>query len=182
MRWALSAFLKSRLLWIISKGIRMTLLTERSAWSEMFGDRSRIRKVAIVENRVAMLPKALVEMALGLALISFNLQYHLLWFFLIVFIFLNMFLHLAQIYANSFNLISFTYMKMTAEHGSKCRFLSLIFNVSNIIHHFTFVFFLSFFFFYQSSCRKDHFTVSNVYVAVNFLSQIIFIFPLFQLH
>ena len=57
-----------------------------------------------------------------------------------------MFLHLAQIYANSFNLISFTYMKMTAEHGSKCRFLSLIFNVSNIIHHFTFVFFLSFFF------------------------------------
>ena len=44
----------------------------------MFGDRSRIRKVAIVENRVAMLPKALVEMALGLALISFNLQYHLL--------------------------------------------------------------------------------------------------------
>ena len=36
----------------------------------MFGDRSRIRKVAIVENGAAMLPKALVEMALGLALIS----------------------------------------------------------------------------------------------------------------
>ena len=32
----------------------------------MFGDRSRIRKVAIVENGAAMLPKALVEMALGL--------------------------------------------------------------------------------------------------------------------
>ena len=91
-----------------------------------------------------------------------------------------MILHLAHIYANSFNLISFTYMKMT-EHGSKCRFLSLIFNVSNIIHHFTFVFFLSFFF-YQSSCRKDQFTVSNVYVVVNFLSQTIVIFPLFQLH
>ena len=32
---------------------------------KMFGDRSRIRKVAIVENRAAMLPKALVEMAFG---------------------------------------------------------------------------------------------------------------------
>ena len=44
----------------------------------MFGDRSRIRKVAIVENGAAMLPKALVEMALGLpnvlltALFAFN--------------------------------------------------------------------------------------------------------------
>ena len=37
----------------------------------MLGDRSRIRKVAIVENGVAMPAKALVEMALGLALISF---------------------------------------------------------------------------------------------------------------
>ena len=33
---------------------------------KMFGDRSRIRKVAIVENEAAMLPKALVEKALGL--------------------------------------------------------------------------------------------------------------------
>ena len=33
---------------------------------KMFGDRSKIRKVAIVENGAAMLPKALVEMALGL--------------------------------------------------------------------------------------------------------------------
>ena len=33
---------------------------------KMFGDRSRIRKVAIVENGAAMLPKALVEMALVL--------------------------------------------------------------------------------------------------------------------
>ena len=39
----------------------------------MFGDRSRIKKVAIVENGVAMLSKAFVEMALGLALISFIL-------------------------------------------------------------------------------------------------------------
>ena len=45
---------------------------------KMFGDRSRIRKVAIVENGAAMLPKALVEMALGLpnvlfaAFFSFN--------------------------------------------------------------------------------------------------------------
>ena len=31
----------------------------------MFGDRSRIRKVAIIENGAAMLPRALVEMALG---------------------------------------------------------------------------------------------------------------------
>ena len=80
-------------------------------------------------------------------------------FFKIVFIVLNMFLHLAHIYANSFNLISFAYMKMT-KHESKCRFLSLIFNVSNIIRLFIFVFFLSFFFFfYHSSCRKDQFTV-----------------------
>ena len=28
---------------------------------KMFGDRSRIRKVAIVEDKAAMLPKALVE-------------------------------------------------------------------------------------------------------------------------
>ena len=33
---------------------------------KMFGDRSRIRKVAIVENGAATLPKALVEMALVL--------------------------------------------------------------------------------------------------------------------
>ena len=33
---------------------------------KMFGDRSRIRKVAIVENGATMLPKALVEMALVL--------------------------------------------------------------------------------------------------------------------
>ena len=33
---------------------------------KMFGDRSRIRKVAIVENGAAMLPKVLVEMALVL--------------------------------------------------------------------------------------------------------------------
>ena len=32
----------------------------------MLGERSRIRKVAIVENAAAMLPKALVEIALGL--------------------------------------------------------------------------------------------------------------------
>ena len=44
----------------------------------MFGDRSRIRKVAIIENGAAMLPRALVEMALGLlsvllaALFAFN--------------------------------------------------------------------------------------------------------------
>ena len=30
---------------------------------KMFGDGSRIRKVAIVENGAAMLPKALMEMA-----------------------------------------------------------------------------------------------------------------------
>ena len=109
----------------------------------MFGDRSRIRKVAIVENGVAMLPKALVEMALGLALISCILLSSFMIFF-IVFIVLNMFLHLAHIYANSFNLISVAYMKMT-KHESKCRFLSLIFNVSNIIRLIIFVFFLSFF-------------------------------------
>ena len=45
---------------------------------KMFGDRSRIRKVAIVENGAAILPKALVEMTLGLpnvlfaALFAFN--------------------------------------------------------------------------------------------------------------
>ena len=33
---------------------------------KMFGYRSRIRKVAVVENGAAMLPKALVEMALVL--------------------------------------------------------------------------------------------------------------------
>ena len=44
----------------------------------MFGDRSRIRKVAIIENGAAMLLRALVEMALGLpsvllaALFAFN--------------------------------------------------------------------------------------------------------------
>ena len=44
----------------------------------MFGDRTRIRKVAIIENGAAMLPRALVEMALGLlcvllaALFAFN--------------------------------------------------------------------------------------------------------------
>ena len=44
----------------------------------MFGDRSRIRKVAIIENGAAVLPRALVEMALGLssvllaALFAFN--------------------------------------------------------------------------------------------------------------
>ena len=44
----------------------------------MFGDRSRIRKVAIIENGAAMLPRALVEMALGplsvllAALFAFN--------------------------------------------------------------------------------------------------------------
>ena len=31
---------------------------------KMLGDRNKIRKVAIVENGAAMLPKALVEMAL----------------------------------------------------------------------------------------------------------------------
>ena len=36
-----------------------------------FGDRSRIRKVAIVENGTAMLPKALVEMALVLPNVLF---------------------------------------------------------------------------------------------------------------
>ena len=45
---------------------------------KMFVDRSRIRKVAIVENGASMLPKALMEMALGLpnvlfaAFFSFN--------------------------------------------------------------------------------------------------------------
>ena len=38
---------------------------------KMFGDRGRIRKVAIVENGAAMLPKALVEMALGLPNVLF---------------------------------------------------------------------------------------------------------------
>ena len=33
---------------------------------KMFGDKSRIKEVAIVENGAAMLPKALVEMAFGL--------------------------------------------------------------------------------------------------------------------
>ena len=38
----------------------------------MFGDRSRIRKVAIVENGTAMLPKAsVVEMALVLSNVLF---------------------------------------------------------------------------------------------------------------
>ena len=32
---------------------------------KMFGDRSRIRKVAIVEDKAAMLPKVFVEMVLG---------------------------------------------------------------------------------------------------------------------
>ena len=38
---------------------------------KMFGDRSRIRKVAIVENGAATLPKALVEIALGLPNVLF---------------------------------------------------------------------------------------------------------------
>ena len=38
---------------------------------EMLGDRSRIRKVAIVENGETTLPKALVEMALGLPNVLF---------------------------------------------------------------------------------------------------------------
>ena len=38
---------------------------------KMFGDRSRIRKVAIVENGAAMLPKALVDKALGLPNVLF---------------------------------------------------------------------------------------------------------------
>ena len=33
---------------------------------KMFGDRSRIRKRAIVENEAAIFPKALVKMVLGL--------------------------------------------------------------------------------------------------------------------
>ena len=37
----------------------------------MLGDRSRIRKVAIVENGETTLPKALVEMALGLPNVLF---------------------------------------------------------------------------------------------------------------
>ena len=38
---------------------------------KMFVDRSRIRKVAIVEKGAAMLPKASVEMALGLPNVLF---------------------------------------------------------------------------------------------------------------
>ena len=38
---------------------------------KMFGHRSRISKVAIVENGTAMLPKAFVEMALGLPNVQF---------------------------------------------------------------------------------------------------------------
>ena len=38
---------------------------------KMFGDGSRIRKVAIVKNGAAMLPKALMEMALGLPNVLF---------------------------------------------------------------------------------------------------------------
>ena len=38
---------------------------------KMFGDRSRIRKVAIVGNGAGMLPKALVEMSLGLPNVLF---------------------------------------------------------------------------------------------------------------
>ena len=38
---------------------------------KIFGDGSRIRKVAIVENGAAMLPKALMEMALGLPNVLF---------------------------------------------------------------------------------------------------------------
>ena len=72
----------------------------------MFGDRSRIRKEAIVENGAAMLPSGVGGDG---AWSSFNFFdsffYHFLCFFLIVFIILNMFLHLAHIYANSFNLI-----------------------------------------------------------------------------
>ena len=37
----------------------------------MFGDGSRIRKVAIVEHGAAMLPKALMEIALGLPNVLF---------------------------------------------------------------------------------------------------------------
>ena len=37
----------------------------------MFEDRSRIRKVAIVENEAAILPKAFVEMVLGLPNVLF---------------------------------------------------------------------------------------------------------------
>ena len=44
-----------------------------------------------------------------------------------VYIFLNTFLHLTHIYANSFTSV-FTYLKMT-EDGSKRRFLSMIFTV-----------------------------------------------------
>ena len=33
---------------------------------KIFGDRSRIKKRALVENRAVMLPKALVKMVLGL--------------------------------------------------------------------------------------------------------------------
>ena len=42
---------------------------------KMFGDRSRIRKVAIVENGAAILPKALVEMAFGLSNVLFAASY-----------------------------------------------------------------------------------------------------------
>ena len=38
---------------------------------KMFGDRSRIRKRAIVENGAAILPKALVKMALCLTNVLF---------------------------------------------------------------------------------------------------------------
>ena len=38
---------------------------------EMLGDRSRIRKVAIVENGETTLPKALVKMAVGLPNVLF---------------------------------------------------------------------------------------------------------------
>ena len=37
----------------------------------MFEDRSRIRKVAIVENEAAILPKAFVEMVLGIPNVLF---------------------------------------------------------------------------------------------------------------
>ena len=38
---------------------------------KMLGDRSRIRKVAVVENGAAILPKALVEMVLCLPSVLF---------------------------------------------------------------------------------------------------------------
>ena len=65
MRWASRAFLtESRLLRIY--GNKNDVFDRVTDLIKMFGDRSRIRKVAIVENGAAMLPKALVEMALGL--------------------------------------------------------------------------------------------------------------------